>query len=362
VQPEVRRPRGRPKLGPAVPTAQKSTELSGDRLQMEDIAHLAGVSTSTVSRALKGSPLVNAETRERIATLARSLNYSVNIGASNLRSQRNRTVAVVLPFDPETRQHVSDPFFVSLLGALADSLTARGYEMLLSRVDANQLNLAGELPASGRAIGVILIGQWHHHDQLNELAARKCPIVVWGARVPQQLYCTVGGDNVAGGALATGHLLEAGRRQIAFFGDIELPEIEMRYLGYQQALQRHGLTVSESLVIETPFVEGSARAAVADLLARKIPFDALFASSDLLAMESINALRDHGLSVPGDVAVVGYDDLMVSRYFHPAVTTIRQPVENGGEALVEALLKIVDGRRPRSQMLPTELVIRESSR
>jgi DNA-binding LacI/PurR family transcriptional regulator len=335
--------------------------VATEKLQMEDIAHLAGVSTSTVSRALNGSSLVNVETRERIETLARSLKYSVNVGASNLRLQRNRTVAVVLPFDAITRQHVSDPFFVSLLGGLADALTARGYDMLLSRIDAERLDLAGDLAASGRAMGVILIGQWRHHDQINELATRQAPIVVWGACLPQQSYCTIGGDNITGGKLATEHLIANGCRRIAFFGDVELPEIGQRFEGYRQALTRHGLTPADELKLHAPFIEGSAHAAVAKLINKKIPFDAIFAASDLLAMEAMSALRERGLQVPRDLAVVGYDDIVLSRYYHPSLTTIRQPVIAGGEAMVDALLKIVDGKRPKSRILPTELVIRESS-
>jgi len=328
---------------------------------MQDIAQLAGVSMSTVSRALNQSSLVNIETRERIEKLAKSLKYSVNVGASNLRLQRNRTVAVVLPFDAATRQHVTDPFFVSLLGNLADALTARGYEMLLSRIDADRLDLAGELAASGRAIGVILIGQWHHHDQINELASRNSPIAVWGAYLPQQLYCTVGGDNIAGGRLATEHLISSGRRRIAFFGDIELPEIGHRHEGYEKALAAHNIAPAAELVQLAPFVEGSARLAVQNLVAKNIHFDAIFASSDLLAMEAISALRDTGLDVPNDIAVVGYDDVILARYCHPALTTIRQPVESGAEALVDALLKIIEGKRPKPQILPTELIVRESS-
>jgi DNA-binding LacI/PurR family transcriptional regulator len=328
---------------------------------MEDIARLAGVSTSTVSRALNGSSLVNGETRERIEKLARSLKYSVNVGASNLRLQRNRTVAVVLPFDAITRQHVSDPFFVSLLGGLADALTARGYDMLLSRIDAERLDLAGDLAASGRAMGVILIGQWHHHDQINELAARQAPIVVWGACLPKQSYCTIGGDNITGGKLATEHLIASGCRRIAFFGDVALPEIGQRFEGYRRALARNDLPPAAELVLHAPFIEGSAHAAVAKLVNKKIPFDAIFAASDLLAMEAMSALRERGIQVPRDLAVVGYDDIVLSRYYHPSLTTIRQPVIAGGEAMVDALLKIVDGKRPKSRILPTELVIRESS-
>jgi DNA-binding LacI/PurR family transcriptional regulator len=213
-------------------TAGDKTAKEQARLQMADIARLAGVSTSTVSRALNGSNLVNEETRVRVTELARSLNYQINIGAKNLRLGQNKTVAVVVPYATANRQHISDPFFISMLGSLADALTDLGYDMLLSRIDADHLDAAGNLFSSGRAIGVILIGQWQHHDQLNELARQRVPVVVWGAQLPQQLYCTVGSDNVEGGELATRHLLERGRKQIAFFGDRNLPEVSLHVMRF----------------------------------------------------------------------------------------------------------------------------------
>jgi DNA-binding LacI/PurR family transcriptional regulator len=344
------------------PSQAKGTRKAGDRkLQMQDIARLAGVSTATVSRALNQSALVNDATRVRIEELARSLKYQVNVGARNLRLQRNRTVAVVVPYDATTRQHISDPFFVSMLGGLADALTDRGYDLLLSRVDAERLDLAADLEASGRAIGVILIGQWRHHDQLNELAARHVPLVVWGARLAQQIYCTIGSDNIAGGALATEHLLQCGRRRIAFLGDPELPEVAQRYEGYRLALARHRVDLDPGLVFPAAFVEGSARTAVERLLAQQTRFDAIFACSDLLAMRSIGTLREHGLRVPADVAIVGYDDIQLAQYVHPSLSTIRQPIDKGAQALVQALLSIVDGENPGPLVLPTELIVRESS-
>ena len=328
---------------------------------MADIARLAGVSTATVSRALSHSPLVNEETRSRILELARSLKYSINIGAQNLRLKHNRTVGVVVPFDSATRQHLSDPFFLGMLGSLADALTERGFDMLLSRVDAEQLDAAAAPFDTGRVIGIVLIGQWRHHDQLNQLAARHVPIVVWGAQLPQQLYTTVGGDNVSGGRQATAHLLAGGRKRIAFFGDINLPEVAQRYRGYCNALAEHGLAADAQLRVSVSFLPQGGTEAVAELQRRGVEYDAVFACSDLLAMTAINALRALGREVPVDVAVVGYDDIELATYFHPPLTTIGQPIRAAGAVLVDSLLALVDGRSAPSQQLPTELIVRATS-
>jgi DNA-binding LacI/PurR family transcriptional regulator len=348
-----------PKTTP--PAADSATSAQQRRLQMADIARLAGVSTSTVSRALAGSSLVNDETRARIMELARSLKYTINIGAQNLRLKQNRTVGVVIPYDSATRQHLSDPFFLSMLGSLADALTEQGFDMLVSRVDAEELDAAAAPFDTGRVIGIVLIGQWRHHDQLNQLAARHVPIVVWGAQLPQQLYCTVGGDNVAGGALATAHLIAQGRQRIAFFGDINLPEVEQRYRGYCQALAEHGMAPDPQLQVPVSFLPEGGREAVRELLRRDVPFDAVFACSDLLAMTAINTLRQRGIDVPGQVAVVGYDDIELSNYFHPPLSTVRQPIRAAGQALVASLLELTEGREAPSRQLPTELVVRASS-
>jgi DNA-binding LacI/PurR family transcriptional regulator len=331
------------------------------RVQMADIARLAGVSTSTVSRALAGSPLVNEATRLRVAELARSLNYTINVGAQNLRLKQNRAVAVVVPFDPQTRQHLSDPFFLSLIGSLADALTDRGHEMLLSRVDASRLDLAAQNYEAGRAAGIVLVGQWHHHDQLNEMAVRGVPFVVWGAQLPGQVYATVGSDNLQGGHLATTHLLAQGARRVAFFGDAELPEIALRQQGYQKALAEAGLPVDRKLLRSAPFVTDAIEREVERLCAEGTTFDAVFAASDLMAMTVVSTLRRLGRRVPDDILVAGYDDIELARHFHPPLTTVRQPISLGGEVLIDQLLGQLGGARPQSQLLPTTLHVRESS-
>jgi len=332
------------------------------RVQMADIARLAGVSVSTVSRALASSSLVNPETRERIAELARSLNYSINIGAQNLRLGHNNTVAVIVPYDPETRQHLSDPFFLSLIGSVADALTERGHDMLLTRVDADRLDQAAQVYHTGRAMGIVLVGQWHHHDQLNAMAVQGVPFVVWGAQMQQQLYATVGGDNQRGGCLATAHLLASGARRVLFVGDPDLPEIGQRYQGYLKAHEQAGLKADPQLCRPVPFVPAAVQADITQLAQRGLAFDAVFAASDLTAMSVVSALRAQGRRVPEDVRVVGYDDITLAAHFHPPLTTVRQPIAEAGQALVTLLLDQLKGERQRSTLLSTELVVRDSSR
>jgi DNA-binding LacI/PurR family transcriptional regulator len=348
-------------LRPTSPAAVPSP-TDRKRLQMADIARLAGVSVSTVSRVLNGSTLIGKETRDRVESLARSLEYSINVGAQNLRLKNNRTIAVVIPYDSVSRQHVSDPFFLAMVGSLADALTERGFDMLLSRVDSESLDSAARVVNSGVAVGVILIGQWRHHDQLNQLAARKLPIVVWGTQLPQQLYCSVGGDNVLGGSLATQHLFDQGRRRIAFIGDPNLPEVAHRHRGYLKRHKAAGLAPDPALLVNVPFDAARARDGIADLCRDGIAFDAVFACSDVLASAAMQVLHGLGRAVPDDVAVVGYDDIEWASHSSPPLTTVRQPIAQAGAELVAALLRIIDGEAVPPMTLPVELVMRASTR
>ena len=331
------------------------------RTQMVDIARIAGVSVSTVSRALAGSTLVNDVTRQRVAELAKSMRYSVNVGAQNLRKGNSQTVAVVLPRSDADIQPVSDPFFIALLGAIADTLTSRGYDMLLTRVDEEKIDEIESIVTSGRALGVIVIGQWLHHYALGSLARRGTPIAVWGAQLPGSNYFTVGSDNRMGGRLATEHLIARGRSKIMFLGDTRLPEVALRFEGYRDALTAHRMLVTPGLTAAVPFEAAAARRTLSDLIAHTTDFDALFAASDLIAMTAMALLAARGKRVPQDVAVVGYDDLPLASLIHPSLTSVRQPFVEASVALVDSLLAAKAGVAAAPVVLRTELVARESS-
>lgn len=333
------------------------------KIQMADIARLAGVSTATVSRALNGSSLINEETRLRIIELARSLNYTINLGAQNLRKGDSSTIGVVIPFDASNKQNITDPFFLSMLGSLANALTDRQYDLLLSRVDAEHLDRISALYDSGRVGGIVVIGQWGHHDQLNELARQRLPFVAWGAQLPQQLYCSVGSDNLSGGILATEHLLTLGRKRIAFMGDKTLPEPEKRHAGYLKAMRKSGIKADAALYIPSGFAPLDAQEAMRRHLdLQGLNFDALVAASDLIAIGAMGVLKERGYRVPDDVSVVGYDDVEPAAHSFPPLTTVRQPMDLAGVHLVDSLLRVMAGEKPQPEMLPTTLVLRESTR
>lgn len=332
------------------------------KLQMADIARLANVSISTVSRALSDNPRLSAETRTRVNELAKTLNYSINAGAQILRGKAMQTVAVAFPYHPDQRHHFKDPFFLATLGSIGDALIDSGHSMLIVGVETDKSDALTQAFEKGQSIGTIILGQENNHQRFNELAVRGMPFVVWGARLPDQLYCTVGSDNVLGGRQATEHLLACGAKRIAFFGDIQLAEIGQRYEGYRAALESAKMVIDPELLRSVPFVVKDVEQVIDQVIKGGLNFDAVFAGSDLIALAVISALRSHGLSVPEDVQVVGFDDIRMASEASPTLTTIHQPIDEAGRVLVQLLMEKLDGRQVESVVMPTVLKVRGSTR
>lgn len=332
------------------------------KLQMADIARLANVSISTVSRALSDNPRLSAETRTRVNELAKTLNYSINAGAQILRGKAMQTVAVAFPYHPDQRHHFKDPFFLATLGSIGDALIDSGYSMLIVGVETDKSDALTQAFEKGQSIGTIILGQENNHQRFNELAVRGMPFVVWGARLPDQLYCTVGSDNVLGGRQATEHLLACGAKRIAFFGDIQLAEIGQRYEGYRAALESAKLVIDPELLRSVSFVVKDVEQVIDEVIRGGLNFDAVFAGSDLIALTVISALRSHGLSVPEDVQVVGFDDIRMASEASPTLTTVHQPIDEAGRVLVQLLMDKLDGRQVESVVMPTVLKVRGSTR
>ncbi len=327
---------------------------------MTDIARLAGVSTSTVSRALAESPLIPAATRRQIQKIAAEHGYVINQAGQRLRSNRTRTIGVTIPLGHEAGQRISDPFFLSMLGLLADEVTARGYDILLSRVPSPSPGWMKQYVQSGKADGYIVVGQSDQHDEINEAALTYLPMVVWGAHLPEQAYCSVGSDNVGGARMATDALIQAGRRRIVFLGSAPLPEVQMRLKGYEAALERAGIPIDPALVVPAHFTGDTAWGAVQELVSRNIQFDAVVGASDLIALSALKALQASGVSVPQDVSVVGFDDLEIADHAYPRLSSIRQDLQRGAATLVEFLFRRMAGEETPSATLPVQMVMRDS--
>lgn len=331
------------------------------RLKMADIARMAGVSISTVSRALAGNPLIPKTLRDQIVEIAQTHGYVVNQSARSLRLRKTDTIGVIIPLAHEAGQMISDPFFLEMVGRLADEITRRDYLVLLNKVITNEPGWLDRIIQSHRADGLLVIGQSTQHEALNAVAATYRPMVVWGAPIPGHRYCLVGTDNREGGRLAVSHLIARGRRRIVFLGEIDAPEATQRFEGYREGLREAGVAFDPALVIPSHYTREDAERAMAGLLASDVPFDAVFAFSDVLALAALATLRRAGKHVPSDVAVVGFDDIPLAQHSTPPLTTIRQDLEAGARIMVDLLFRRMAGDSSPSTISPVELVVRESA-
>lgn len=330
------------------------------RTRLEDLASIAGVSIATVSRALNNSPAVNDETKRRVWKIAREQNYHFRPSMPALISGADATIAVVIPALQGRQTRMSAPFFQELITGIAEAARASNCDLLISHVDLDSHDDLASLMAANRADGVIFLGQTLLHDRLNQLAETEHRFVVWGAELPGQKYCSVGSDNFRGGARATSHLLNLGRRRIVFLGDTSPSEVQLRYEGYVDAYRRAGMAVDPALLIAAQFGINYAEAAVDGLIRRGLEFDGIFAAGDLIALGAIRSLAKAGRTVPGDVAVVGYDDIQLAAYASPALTTVAQNMEHAGRLMISKLLSATEHGPPGSERLPTDLIVRES--
>lgn len=329
-------------------------------IRLEDLARLAGVSIATVSRALNDSPLVNVATKRQVWKLAREHSYAFRQHMPSGPIGAEATIAVVITRPQGRAERISDPFILELVGGIGDAARERGCDFLVSHVAPANYDDLSALMSTNRADGVIFLGQSSLFADFNRLANEESRFVVWGAQLPEQRYCSVGSDNLRGGRRATAHLARLGRRRIAFLGDIEAPEVVQRYQGYVRALEEAGLPLDPALVVPAHFEVEFAEAAVDTLIARRIDFDGVVAASDMIALGAIRSLLHAGRRVPGDVSVVGYDNVQFARYSHPALSTISQDTAKAGRLLVSKLLNSGGDEDIRSERVPTDLIVRES--
>ena len=327
-----------------------------------DIARLAGVSKSTVSRALSDSPLICEETKERIRGITKDQHFQINFPARRLSKKESNTIAFV------THGHhkefsFADLFTLEILSSISRVLAESGYDLLMVQVDPMACcDWSTDYLDTGRADGFILMTSTRKNAHIKSLLEMKSPFIVWGVPLPGHSYPSVTGDNFTGGKLAVEHFVRSGRRKIAFLGGpAEELEVQRRYDGYAAALKDAGLEVVQKRVGYGDFSTESSAATMRQLLEGSPDLDAVFVNSDLMAMSAMDVLRASGRRVPEDVAVIGYDDLSIAEHSNPPLTTIRQNIPMAGRMLAENLIKYLETQTVTNVTIPVELSVRKSA-
>jgi LacI family transcriptional regulator len=335
----------------------KSSLSNSGTVTLAMVAKMAGVSSSTVSRILNGTAIVSDDKKMAVELAISKLGFVPNPMARGLAGGRTLSIGVVT-------QAIDSPFYGAALRGVEDELDPAGYSPLFVSAHWNpQLeSRCLEMLKARRVDGLILLNA-RLDDKTLKSTAKELPTVVTGRSIKSNGLFALNFDNFAGGMIATQHLLQLGHRRIAFVsGDPDHPDANERFKGYKTALQQNGIEFNPELVTAGEYHELSGMRAVERLLGKGVHFSALFAANDQMAFGAALSLHRHGLRVPDDVSLVGFDDLANSLYCVPPLTTIHQPAYELGRLAAQAMLQLLSQAVPMVEMPAPRLVLRESSR
>jgi DNA-binding LacI/PurR family transcriptional regulator len=324
-----------------------------------EIAELAGVSKTTVSRVINNKPDVNPETRENILELIAKYNFQPNVFAKAISSQKSNNIGLIIPY---TVDYIfSNQFYVDVLRGISTEIENSNYYLLICYVhEANYVDIFRQKRVDGF---VLMSPASLHRDIIRELQCAEAPFVSTAKLLDEEAMVYVDVDNVRGASLAVEHLISLGHEKIAFVGKPALTSSQDRLTGYRQVLEKHGIAYQEDFVRVT--ASSSVKAGyevMADLLQMDNPPTAVFLANDVMAMGAIKASQDLNLRVPEDISIVGFDDVPLAQYTTPALTTVRQPAfEKGVEATRLLLQFLENGIVPVSRTLDVELIVRNST-
>ncbi|WP_018606809.1 LacI family DNA-binding transcriptional regulator [Uliginosibacterium gangwonense] len=328
-----------------------------ENVTLEVVARVAGVSPATVSRILNGTARVSDRKRTAVLSTIKRLNYRPNALARGLAQGRTNSIGVLT-------QDIASPFYGEALRGVEDALAGTGMIPLFA---SGHWNLQDEVERmehllSRRVDGVIVLTGKLSDAQILDYA-NTVPIVVTGRQLTGPNVISLSVDNFLGAQMATQHLIDWGHTRIAHVaGPADHIDAINRLRGYRQALEDAGIPFDPDLVAHADFHEPGGVLAINQLLASRRSFTAVFASNDQSAYGIQLALSRHGIRVPDDISVVGFDDLLVSSYMVPPLTTIRQPVNEMGVAAAKALVAMINGIAYDASLPAPELIVRASSR
>ena len=327
---------------------------------IQEVARAAGVAPSTVSRYLNGQLRVSPATEARMLEAVRELGYVPNAQARNLARRRSGVIGFVVP-------EISNPYFGAIADYVVDAVERHGLLVLLCSTRSQAVKEASyiDLLASGTIDGMLYLGSFRSNEHLAAAITGGLPVVVIDEPIADAPDVhTVVMDDYAGGYQAASYLVALGHRRIAFVsGPAELAAGQERRRGYEDALRKGGLDPDRQLTLAGHFTEQFGMSALPRLLAAPEPPTAAFVASDYIALGMLSAAETHGVRVPADLSVVGFDDIRFSQYVRPRLTTIRSPLDRLAQTGVELLFERLAGgsSEARTEILPVELIVRESA-
>ncbi|MDR9826568.1 substrate-binding domain-containing protein [Vibrio sp. FNV 38] len=322
-----------------------------------DVAKLAGVSPSTVSRFLNRTTYVSDEKSEKLEQAIKELGYKPNQHSAPHSNRRTMTIGVLI-------QHPDSPFTSRILNDMEKTLIAKGYSLVIAtgHWQKNLEHHALEYLAKSNVDGVIIVTGDLKEESIVKFA-NNIPVVAVGYHIEAPNVRSINIDNTLGGYIATLHLLQQGHVNIAHIkGHCSQPDSTCRYEGYKKALEESGIKIMPKLVKQGDFSSELGYEKTVELIESKVHFSAIFAANDQTGYGAIKALHDHGYRVPEDVSVVGFDDLPTSQYFTPALTTLRQPIEEVGTLCAHSILNQLNGESQEVRLPPIELIVRQSTK
>ena len=339
-----------------MPSKKRSTSL--------DVAKLAGVSRTTVSFVLNevSSVSISDATRKRVFDAAKKLNYSPNIAGKKLVSGKSYTIGLVLCQSPE--QIFTDAFLPQVILGVEQAAMQQGFHVLLKPVDPNDTGGYARLIAENHVDGILLSGPREDDTALMNLHQQRVPVLLMG-QLPNTDIPFVDVDATAGAELAVNHLIERGHRCIGMITNAPLSytSAQQRRDGYVRALKSANLPIDKNLVKEGNYTPGSGFEAMKALLEATPRVSAVFVASDVVAIGAILAVKNAGLRIPQDIALVGFDDIPLAEFFDPPLTTVHLPAFGLGWAGGERLIRIIQGEglNDASLLLESKLITRQST-
>ncbi|HRL10644.1 MAG TPA: LacI family DNA-binding transcriptional regulator [Aggregatilineales bacterium] len=334
--------------------------LQKQKLTLEDVGKLAGVSRATVSRVINNYPHITAEVREQVLKVIRETGYQPNRIARSLASRKTGMIGLVIPHIAGVI--MTNPYFLYLINSITSATNQQDLTLtlFLFHSEDEEGRIAKTIFNNNYLDGVIVTADRREDSFVKQLIAHDVPVVFIGKPEPDVPVSYVNVDNEHGAYLATEHLIQRGCQRVAAIVALYNTAGDDRHAGYQRALKAHGISYNERLVVEGDFSQESGYMAMQRLL-QEAP-DGVFVSSDLMAFGAQRAIREAGLSVPQDIAMVGFDDLPQAAVADPPLTTIRQPIHQLGPVALELLEAAIEQRagRVESCVLPVELVLRST--